>query len=394
MPRSATARALALSVYLPTLLAEIGIGAALPVLTLSALALGEPAAVASIAVAVYSAGRIGGAAVGGRMASHRGSLPTTFASYAVIAGGALVCAVAPNVVVLAVGIALLGLGHGAVHVARQAHIDALAPVAARARSLTTLAGVWRAANFVGPFLGAGFIAAWGLGAAYVLAAGLVVIGVVVLAMTAPRHLAIPRSQRVRISARDVITRHSHVLSTLGTAVMLMGALRQARVVVIPLWAEHLGMSDARISVLFGVATAIDVVMFVPAGYVMDRVGRVWAAVPAAIALGVGAAVLPLTSTSAQVAAVAVLLGAGNGWSSGLVMTLGADAAPEEGRALFLGAWSILQDVGGLLGPGIVAAGAALALPAGFVAMGGVGAVATGAFLKWIPRGTPAASARG
>ncbi len=388
MPRSAPVRALALSVYLPTLLAEIGIGAMLPIFALSAIALGEPAAIASIAVAVYSGGRMIGSAVGGSMASHRGPIPATFAGYGVLTMGALVCASAPNIGILALGVAAIGVGHGGVHVARQSHIDALAPADARARALTTLAGVWRIGNFIGPMVGAGIIAWIGLSADYVFSAVTVAAAVVVLVFTAPRDLTIPRADRVRLSPREVLAPHRHVLLTLGVGVVLMGALRQARVVVIPLWAAHIGMSDSGASLVFGIAAAIDMALFIPAGYVMDRFGRVWTAVPSAMALGLGAALLPFASTPAMVAVLALVIGAGNGWGSGVVMTLGADASPEKGRAVFLGAWSIMQDVGGFLGPALVAVGAAIALPAGLFTAGGLGAAATAAFLKWTPRKLP------
>jgi MFS family permease len=322
------------------------------------------------------------------MASTRGPIPATFAGYTVLALGALACAFSHNVVLLAVGVAVIGMGHGGVHVARQAHIDALTPGDARARSLTTLAGVWRIGNFIGPFAGAAIIAAWGLGATYVFAAITVAAGIGVLVVTAPRHLTIPRAQRVRLKMRDVLAPHKDVLATLGVGVVLMGALRQARVVVIPLWAEHIGMSDSGISLVFGLATAIDMVLFVPAGFIMDRFGRVWTAVPSAIALGLGAVLLPFATMAWEVAALAVVIGAGNGWGSGVVMTLGADASPEKGRAVFLGAWSIMQDVGGLLGPAVVAAGAAIALPVGLFATGGLGVAAAGALYKWTPRGRP------
>ncbi len=390
MPRSAAVRALALSVYLPTFLAEIGIGAMLPLFALSAIALGEPAAVASIAVAVYSGGRMVGSAVGGSMASHRGPIPATFGGYGVLATGALVCASALDVAMLALGVAIIGIGHGGVHVARQSHIDALAPSNARARALTTLAGAWRIGNFIGPMVGAAIIAWIGLSADYLFAAVSIASAMGVLVFTAPRHLTIPRADRVRLSPKEVLAPHRQVLLTLGVGVVLMGAIRQARVVVIPLWAEHIGMSNSGASLVFGVAAAIDMALFIPAGYVMDRFGRVWTAVPSAIALGLGAALLPFASTPALVAVLALVIGAGNGWGSGVVMTLGADASPERGRAVFLGAWSIMQDLGGLLGPALVAVGAAIALPVGLFTAGGLGAAATGAFLRWTPRKLPTA----
>ena len=392
-PTSVVVRVLALSVYLPTLLAEIGIGATLPLFALSALSLGEPAAVASIAVAVYSGGRMVGSALGGVVSTKRGPIPATFGGYSVLAAGAVLCSTAGQLAVLAGGVAVIGMGHGGVHVARQAHIDAVAPLAIRARSLTTLAGTWRIGNFVGPFAGAGIIHLAGLPAAYVFAAAMVFAGTVALIFTAPRHLTIPRSQRPPVHIGSVLKPQWRVLSTLGVGVLLMGALRQARVVVIPLWAEHIGMSDSSASLVFGLATAIDMAMFIPAGYVMDRLGRVWTAVPSAIALAAGASLLPFTSQPWQVATVALLIGCGHGWGSGIVMTLGADAAPEQGRAVFLGAWSILQDVGGLLGPVIVAAGAAIALPLGFFAVGGVGVATAGTLYRFTPRWRLASSSR-
>ena len=389
-------RDLALSVYLPTLLAEIGIGATLPLFALSALAIGEPAAVASLAVTLYSVGRMIGSAVGGRVASHRGPIPASFILYATLVAGALICAIAANVVVLTVGVGLIGVGHAGVHVARQAQVDALSPVATRARALTTMAGVWRLGNFIGPFIGAVIILHFGLGAGYVFATVAVICGMGVLAVTAPSHLRIPKAQRHRYTMREVLPPHMRVLSTLGVGVLLLGALRQARVAVVPLWAQSVGLSDSASSVIFGLVTTVDLAMFIPAGYVMDRFGRAWTAVPAALALGAGAAIMPATHTFMQVAAAAFLIGFGQGWGSGVVITLGADAAPEEGRAVFLGAWSILQDVGGAIGPAILAAGAAIALPVGFFAVGGVGAAAAGTLYRFVPRhlkpDTPASAA--
>lgn len=384
-PPGGLARSLARGLYLPTLLSEIGIGAAMPLFALSALELGEPAAIASLAVAVYGAGRLLGSAFGGVFATRAGPVPATLVAYGVLTVGAVAAALATGIALLGVGVFVLGVGHAAVHVARQTHLDAVTPVHARARALTTLAGVWRVGNFVGPFVGAALIHAWGLRAGYVLAAGAVVLGVIALVIAAPQGLSVPRHERQPVRVGAILRPQARVLATLGLGVLLLGAARQARVVVIPLWADHVGMSPSATSLVFGLATAIDMAMFLPAGWVMDRWGRRWTAVPSALALALGAAVLPFTHAPWQVAIGAVLVGFGNGWGSGVVMTLGADAAPEEGRAVFLGAWSILQDVGGLLGPAVVAAGAAVSLAVGLFAVSGIGVAAAGAMQRWVPR---------
>ena len=50
---------------------------------------------------------------------------------------------------------------------------------------------------------------------------------------------------------------------------------------------------------------------------------------------------------------------GNGLGSGIVMTLGADAAPAVGRAQFLGGWRLCGDIGGTGGPLLIGAVAAV-----------------------------------
>ena len=76
-------------------------------------------------------------------------------------------------------------------------------------------------------------------------------------------------------------------------------------------------------------------LFYPGGAIMDRYGRVFVAVPSMVVLGLGFLLLPLTHVTPAIAAVAGLMGLGNGISAGVVMTLGrrrragggADAVP-------------------------------------------------------------------
>ena len=144
---------------------------------------------------------------------------------------------------------------------------------------------------------------------------------------------------------QVVRQNRRVLLTVGLGVLAIGLARSSRVVVVPLWAEHVGLDAAQTSLVFAAAALVEVVLFYPAGTVMDRHGRVWVAVPVTLLLGLGLLALPLTTTLAGVGALALLMGVGNGLGSGIVMTLGADAAPTAGRAPFLGVWRLLSLVG-------------------------------------------------
>jgi MFS family permease len=126
---------------------------------------------------------------------------------------------------------------------------------------------------------------------------------------------------------------------------------------------------------------------------MDRFGRLWAALPAMLLMGCGFLALSFTHGSSDAAMwfamFAAVLGVGNGLSSGILLTLGADVAPQSEPAAFLGSWRTLTDAGGAAAPLIVSAITALsslALATG--AMGVLGLLGAGAFVRWVPRFVP------
>ena len=84
--------------------------------------------------------------------------------------------------------------------------------------------------------------------------------------------------------------------------------------------------------------------------------------------------------------VALLIAAGNGLGSGIVMTIGADTAPVVGRAQFLGGWRLCGDIGGTSGPlAFSALAAVLPLAAACVVVGLVGLAGAGWVGHWTRR---------
>jgi len=101
-------------------------------------------------------------------------------------------------------------------------------------------------------------------------------------------------ERARAHVGTVLRGWRSLFATLGVGVLVISATRAARQVVLPLWGQHLGLSPAAISVIFGLSGAVDMLLFYPAGRVMDRYGRVWVAVPSMLVLGASLALVPLT----------------------------------------------------------------------------------------------------
>jgi MFS family permease len=255
--------------------------------------------------------------------------------------------------------------------------------------------VARIGFFVGPFVGAPIVAAWGAQAAFGIAVVAGVLAALVAGLSADLvpdgPMRAPGEPPVRVPVLEVVRRHRSVLLTVGVGVLAIGLARSSRVVVVPLWAEHIGLTAAQTSLVFGVAGLVEVLLFYPAGSIMDRRGRVWVALPVTVLLGVGLVVLPLTSTLGAVGAVAAVMAVGNGLGSGIVMTLGADAAPADGRAPFLGVWRLISLVGHNGAALVVGALAALAsIGVASVAVGLL-TLAGGAWLRrWLPRYDPRA----
>lgn len=143
----------------------------------------------------------------------------------------------------------------------------------------------------------------------------------------------------------VVRCHLPVLRTLGV-VLVVGAVRASRQVVIPLWGDRLGLDPAVTSVIFGISGAVDMLLFYPAGWAMDHFGRSsWVVLPSLLLLGLSHVLLPLAGSAGALTAVAMLMGFGNGIGSGIVMTIGADVSPTASRAVFLGAWRPCGDMG-------------------------------------------------
>ncbi|WP_214401348.1 MFS transporter [Pseudonocardia lacus] len=385
-----TLRSLIPSVFLPAVVYEVGIGAITPVVAITALDLGASAGTAGFLVALLGIGQLIGnvpsAAVAARLGDRKAMVVAAGVSVVAVTG----CFFATSLPLLGVCLFVLGMGNSTFYLARQSYLTEVAPPHLRARALSMLGGSHRVGLFIGPFLGAAAISLTSLHAAYLVAAGAAVLaGVLLLVIPDVAPAGPPRPARrsgVAPGFGATLREHRSLLATLGVAVLAIGAVRAARQVVLPLWAVHIGLSPEATSLVFGIASAVDMALFYPSGKVMDRYGRLTVALPSMLILGLAMAALPLTGGIVALTVVAMVMSLGNGIGSGIVMTLGADAAPPDDRLRFLSIWRLMSDTGVAVGPVIVSLVAGVwTLAAGIVVMGGVGALSAGALARWAPR---------
>jgi MFS family permease len=387
-PDTVSWRQLAIPAYGPTVLASIGQGAMLPLVALSARALGAGVGTAAAVVALIGVGQLLGDLPAGALAARIGEKWALIAACAIEALAFLGAFLAPSLALLAVAVFAVGLAGAVFSIARQAYLTEAIPLRMRARGLSTLGGTFRLGIFIGPFAAAAIVVRAGIGAAYAFAAIMSVATAVLVAFlpdVTSDHRRERGQDRSHRSVLSVLAEHRRVLLTLGTGILIISAVRATRQSIVPLWAESQGVGPATTSVIFGISAGVDLLLFYPGGAIMDRFGRVYVAVPSMIALGSCFLALPLTHNPVTIGLVAALMGLGNGLSAGIVMTLGADAAPVADRAQFFGGWRLCADVGNAGGPLVIGAVSAVAtLTAAAVTMGVISWLGSGWLIKWVP----------
>jgi MFS family permease len=377
-------RRIAVPAFGPSTAAAVGTGATVPVLALGARDLGATVSVAALAVAASLLAELVFAIPAGSVVSRVGERRALIVASFVDVVMSVAAWLAPSLVVFFLALFLSGFSGSVFLVARQGYLVQAVPVAARARAMSTLGGAHRIGMFIGPFIGAPIVHAFGPRAAFAVSAVAGVLAGVItwLAPDITRHQEAAERAAPRRSTWEVLVSSRRVLLTLGTGVLVIGAVRASRIGLVPLWAEHVGLTAAETSILFGVAAGVEMLLFYPVGSVMDRHGRIWGAVPCVVVMGVALLLLPHTTSLLAVGSVTVLAAIGNGLGSGIVMTLGADHAPEDGRPQFLGGWRFLSVVGGNGGPAIIAAVAALVGLAAAATTIGVLAILGAGWLGW------------
>lgn len=385
-------RGIAVPAFGPALLFSLGEGAVLPVVALSARELGASVAVAALVVTLIGLGswffNLPASMITLKFGERWSIVGAAAAGALALLAAGLSSVVPDGLWLLAVAMAVVGMAASVFSLARQKYLTEAVPVLFRARALSTLGGVNRIGIFIGPFVGAGVMQFAGISGAYwVGVAGMT--AAAVIAVTIP-DLVVPGGSSAPAgpapTLRGVAVSHAGIFLTVGAGILLLSALRASRQVVIPLWADHVGLDASQASLLYGLSGAIDMLVFYPAGKVMDRRGRLWVAVPSTLIMGIALMLIPLTAGFIGLLLAVLLIGFGNGISSGLVMTLGADFSPDHGRGHFLGLWRFIADAGSTGGPVLLSAvTAAASLGAGVMATGLLGFAAAAVFAVVLPR---------
>ena len=388
------------AVYVPTAAFAIGEGAVIPYIPLIAGDLGASLAVAAVVAAMLTVGQLVGDVPGGSVVARFGERPTMVGAGLLVLASLVLAFFASSVWMLGAAIFVLGLGHAVFALARHAFMTTYVPVRYRARALSTLGGIFRMGMFVGPLIGSAVLGlGFGLAAVWVICAIGTIVAIVVLIVLpdptsvferAPLTTGVIELRSERTGIWRVVQANGKVLATVGVGAAMLALARQARNVLLPLWAISIGLDGVTTGLVIGIAGGVDFALFFISGWVMDRFGRLWSVVPSLALMAASFVMLALShdldAATVWFIAAAMVMALGNGLGSGILMTLGADLADPRNPAPFLGAWRLTTDTGGAVAPLLISLLISVASIAW--AAGGLAALCVlgaGMLLRWLPR---------
>ncbi|MCY3883357.1 MAG: MFS transporter [Gammaproteobacteria bacterium] len=382
MPRSKssiteTLSSLSVSIYLPSMLTAIGRGGALVALPLYALDQGGGPFLAALVVGLRSAGTMVSNVPSSQLAAIQSDKAVMLLGLVTMAISAIGLASFSSLAFLCGSAFLLGAGSGSWIVARLLHITESVRLEQRGRTISVMAGIERAGALIGPAL-AGF-AIQSFGYVYVFAGiGCLFLAAFLLCLWKTTKIKVRTSSRVSIGVVQITVRFYQVFLKSGSVMLCLSYLRNARIFLIPVWGAAIGLSPSEIGLVMSLSSAIDMMMFLPAGYVLDTFGRKINLISSLVLMSCSTVVLPLAGSFVPFLVVAMIAGLGNGLGTGIVMTLGGDLSPRYGRSQFLGVWRLVGDIGGVVSPfaiGMIAQSASMLVACAFSGLFGFAGVA-------------------
>ena len=373
-------------VYAPMMLVSVAISAPVAAFPQYLAGLGASVALVGIVISLRGVGNMVSDLPGGLILGRyrlRGVVQTALIlATAASAGMALVKSVA--------AIAILVLTTGAmasvVVTAMMTYVRMAVPADSRGRALSLTGGSVRMGALAGPILGGVLADLAGVPAALWLRAGCFFAAFLVLVVSPDRDIDASSEESIPVphirpglrgqlgAIREGLRGKGHALATVGFAILMLQLLRASRTIILPLWGDRLGLSATLIGTVMSIGAALELALFVPSGIIMDRSGRKTAAALCIGIFSVGVFVLPFSVGMAGFVLASLLIGLGNGFGSGINMTIGTDLAPSNAVSEFLGLWRLFGDVGSSAGPAIVggiATAAGLPLAVGATAVLGL-----------------------
>lgn len=367
-------KTLILSLYAPSTIFSICHGFLIPILPLYLISIGASYGMVGLALAGEGVGMIIGDIPAGmllRRYNHKWVMIVGLASLTVSVMALILDITVFTVILFRI---VSGFGSALFSVSRHAYVADISRLGNRGRIISVFGGLMRAGDLIGPAVSGVVAASFGMDSAFILFGVACMSALIMIYIYTPQSES-PSDQHTGDTEKKNHLWHTvkgnyYVLLTAGSGQFFVQMIRQAKLAIIPLFAsQELGLDVQAVGFIMSIAQVFDIMLFYPAGVIMDRWGRKYAIVPSFFIQAVGMALVPLATGFSSLLLVNSVISFGNGLSSGSMLTIGADLAPKDSRGEFLGLWRLIGD-GGKTGAPLIVGGIAqiLVLPVAAVVM--------------------------
>lgn len=318
-------------------------------------------------ITALALGRFAGMPLSGTVLDRLGTRAALTSGPAIACSAAVLAGVTPSLFPMLLLVFLIGIGDSIWVIAREvAGID-LARLDQRGRVLSGFHGINNLGLALGPLLGGMLTEAINFRAVffgYAACAGLaVLLGSVLIRTDEPA--ASPSAThadwslaalRRRWRALKELFRQIDPELRLTYAVLVLATFtsfmhRVTTQSILPLLAtSKLGLSPKDVGMLFTISGFSVFTMIVPAGFVIDKVGRKWATVPSTGIPAVAFLLIPFADNFFHLAILISFLGIANGLSLGSLATSTYDVVPANARGRLQAARRTIAEIGGVGAP--------------------------------------------
>lgn len=340
-------------VYLPTLVTSIVQSGTVILLPLYMLDRGYGISDASLIVAMRGLGLLLTDVPAGLFANRFGDKYSMLAGCCALLIAMVLLSVSEHQGLIMLAALLTGSSVALTLLGRMSYVTDSVKNEERGRMLALMAGIQRGGALLGPLLFGALAKYFSYQAAFGVMTGLILFALFSIAVYAIHHEASHRQQIPLSAMFGVIVKYSDILLTVGLGGLCLMMVRSARVLLLPIFGHGFGLDEVQIGLLFSLSSIIDILMFYPAGQIMDDRGRKWTAVPGTLLLSLSLLVLTMIPSVTGMLLFAVLSGLGNGITTGVLVTIGSDVAPDVERGQFLGVWRLQLDIGHTAAPLII-----------------------------------------